>query len=87
MLRWNVQVQRLRDHDMWRRLLNDDRLRVDQGRRRMTAEVYTPVDTRSNLTVNRDSDVHIGMSNGSSQRESSHCSYTICILHNQPFSP
>jgi hypothetical protein len=86
-LRRNVQVKRLRDHNMWRRLLNDHRLRVDQSRRRMTAEIHAPVHAGSDLTVYRDSDVHIGMSNGGAQRESSHRPYAICILHNQSFSP
>jgi hypothetical protein len=87
MLRGNVEVQRLRHYDMRGRLLDDDRLCIDQSRRRVTAEVHATIHTRSNLAMNSDSDVHIGMGNGGSQRESSHRPYTICILHNQSFSP
>jgi hypothetical protein len=48
----NVQIQRLCQDHMRRRLLDDDRSGIDQGRRRPAIEVYTTIDTRRNLSLN-----------------------------------
>jgi hypothetical protein len=48
----NVQIERLRNDHMLRRLLDDDRPGIDQRRRRPTIEVYATIDTRRNLSLN-----------------------------------
>jgi hypothetical protein len=87
MLGGNVQVQRLGHYNMRGRLLDDDRIRIHQRRRRTAAEVDAAIHSRRNLAVNSHSNIHIGMSNGSPQSESRRRPYTKRILHNQSFSP
>jgi hypothetical protein len=86
-LRRNMQVKRFRYDNVWWRLLDDDRLRIDQRRRRPAPDVDATIDARRNFTVNRHSNIHIRVGSSGSERQSRQRSHAICILHNQSFSP
>jgi hypothetical protein len=83
----NMQVNRFRYDNVWRRLLDDDRSRIDQRRRRPAADVHATIDARRNFTADHHSNIHIRIGSSGSERQSRQCCHAIYILHNQPFSP
>jgi hypothetical protein len=86
-LRRNMQVKRLRYDDVWWRLLDDDRLCIDQRWRRPAADVHSAIDARRNFTVNRHPNIHIRVGSSGSESQGHHRCYAIGTLHNQSFSP